>query len=187
MARGKIGEYCSVDRELPIITEPDLILLSPAHFVPIQKGTNLLQVENKFTYRIPNKCEKKMIANTTAPGGWQQMSCLGYPGPGDQHLVRSSLLYPVASSLLYPVLSSLLYPVPSSLLYPVEFAAIPRRVRCYTPWCEDLPPSRSLAEKGPAPPPCHLPPPPVRWGCRTVNGFSTPPHPSPQHLPLSRG
>jgi hypothetical protein len=39
----KIRDYCSVYRIPPIMSEPDPNLLSPAHFVPSLKGTNLLQ------------------------------------------------------------------------------------------------------------------------------------------------
>jgi hypothetical protein len=58
----------------------------------------------------------------------------------------------------------------------------------YTLWCEDLPPSRSLAERGQPRrnATCHHPP-PCGWGCRTVKGYSTAPHPSPLRLPLFRG
>jgi hypothetical protein len=45
------------------MTEPILDLLSSARFVPSQKGTNLLQDANNYTYRIHNKCEKKKIAD----------------------------------------------------------------------------------------------------------------------------
>jgi hypothetical protein len=45
------------------MTEPILFLPSLARFVPSQKGTNLLQDANNYTYRIHDKCEKKKIAN----------------------------------------------------------------------------------------------------------------------------
>jgi hypothetical protein len=63
-------------------------------------------------------------------------------------------------------------------------------VPCYTPWCEDLSPSCSLAERGqPHLPPCYLPPSPVQMGLqdgrRTQQRHNTPPPASAP--PPSRG
>ncbi len=72
---------------------------------------------------------------------------------------------------------------------PCQFAAIPRvssllypmSVRCYTPWCEVIALSRSLAERGQPARPCYLPPSDGAAG-RSL-GVSTPNHPLPQRLP----
>ncbi len=41
------------------MAEPDITFPYPAHFVPIQKGTNLLQDVDNYTNRVHENCEKK--------------------------------------------------------------------------------------------------------------------------------
>jgi hypothetical protein len=103
------------------------------------------------------------------------------PCPVCYNTLSSSLLYPVQIAAIpcpvhcYTPSSSLLYPG-SSLLYQAQFAAIPRTIRCFTPWFEDL----ALSLRGASPTDATCPLPPRGWGCRTVNGFSTPNHPPPR-------
>jgi hypothetical protein len=105
----------------------------------------------------------------------------------------SSLLYPVTCQFAdIPRVRSLPYPVTVHGYTLCQFAAIPRvssllfpvvSVRCYTPWCEDLPPSRSLAERGQSHRQATCPLPPCGWadGRSTVSELlhGTPPLASP--------